>query len=467
MITDTRTTLLHREAEDTVTAWILQSDENVYTAFSSGLRPEMFSIPAYSIIAEAANRFIHESGDPYSMESLHQYVAMVARDRKGQAPPLSMLVTMATTKTHSEEAYLMVVKNWHLIREARNLAEWITSTLAFTPNPLTLLSELSSRIDALRGETKSERVVVGEDAAKRSRSELRHRVQQQRDGSIRTYPWPWALWEKHVLHLGDGFVGCIYALDKIGKSAYLENIAEYWTGNGLQVAFIHAENQLSYTQMRRQCRLSGYSFTKIRDGLLRDDELEEIERAESVTPGSKNLHYIYGAGADMETLCADVRQLHHEGRCDAVVLDYLQKVQFSRHTSSAFRGNDEMMQAHNAELLKSLAANLGIPIMTASQMRKSATTSTVKTRQEVRGSGQISEKFQLAITLDRPLLDEAEARFINDKGKLRHRVNAGDYSPIITVRVDAQNVGGTATFKQMYHGDRFLIVDPPLMGVNP
>lgn len=453
--------LLHLEAEETVASWLLQDEENSYTAFAAGLRSEQLATPHYATIVEAVYRFVMEPNpEPFDLTSIHRYAQAVAKESKQKsAPPLSLLHQLAASDTRRAQAYLPVVRDWHLLRESDGLATWIRDVLQMAPQPDALLGELNARIDAIRDGVKADDTVMdGKQATEEYLRELDADIERVRTGSMKTYPWLWFSWDQHINELAEGFVGCIYALDGVGKSAYLENIAEYWAQQGLQVAFIHAENQRKYTLNRRATRLTGVPFRRINERTITDEERNEIWQA-SREPWTANMQYVYGASKDMETLCAEVRQLHREGKCDAVVLDYLQKVQFSRGTMSAFRGNTEGMEARNAELLKSMAADLKIPVMTASQMRKSATDSRIKTRQEVRGSGQISEKFQLAITLDRPLLSAEDAKIINNAHKLTHLVNVGDYSPLVTVRADKQNTGGTATFKQLYHGNRYLIED--------
>lgn len=452
--------LNNREAEEQVIAHLLQEEENAAKAFLDGLQPAMFSIPQYTIVSEAVYRFLHD-GQPWHIEGIHTECIKVARECKKTAPPLSMLVSLATKQTHASSAFLHIVKSWHMLRGAEELARWVLDTVVAAPDPAQLIGELNSRLDDIRGGVRQNTSIInGREATREHLAELDNMMQRHREGLITEYPWPWHSWELNVAPLFPGFVGQVIADTKTGKSSYLENIAEGWAGEGLQVGFVHAENQRNYTLCRRDARLTGLDFISVMYGRLSNEERKMLGDTLRQNPWTDRITYIYGAGDDMETVVGKMKTATKEYGVQCWVLDYFNKIQFNRRLDKL--SSMEPKEAHNAEVLKTFAADNDIPVMTAAQMNKESHGSRTKRSVGQRGSGQVREKFQLNITLDRPLLTASEAKALNSfSGKLGHTVNEGTMSPLFTVRVDSQNVGSDATFKQLYIGPRFTIIDPP------
>jgi hypothetical protein len=104
--------------------------------------------------------------------------------------------------------------------------------------------------------------------------------------------------------------------------------------------------------------------------------------------------------------------------------------------------------------LKSWAVKHKVPAFTAVQMNKDGQGSGRQTRQNIRGSGEVSEKSQLVVVLTREICENDE---IGPNGVLTAR--KGEYSPLMTVRVDKQNRGRTAEWQMFYVGKHFEVRD--------
>jgi hypothetical protein len=135
------------------------------------------------------------------------------------------------------------------------------------------------------------------------------------------------------------------------------------------------------------------------------------------------------------------------------VLDYLNKMRPSREQAKIFGNNPYERQADDMEQLKTWAVQHGAPVMTAAQMNKEGQESGRKTRKVIRGSGQLSEKAQIVITLDRDIL---ESPFFLDGNS---SIPAGEYSPIVKMRIDKQNRGRTGEFQQFFIGRYYEVLD--------
>jgi hypothetical protein len=146
-----------------------------------------------------------------------------------------------------------------------------------------------------------------------------------------------------------------------------------------------------------------------------------------------------------------------EGVCQAVVLDYLDKMQPSRAQAKLYGDQIWERQSNDVELLKTFAERHSLPIMTASQGNKGMQqTSGVRTRKDIQGSGAKTQKAQMVAILTREMVGDDGLR----DGKGVVLAEPGEYSPFIDVRIDKQNRGKTGvTMRQFLIGQFFDIRD--------
>lgn len=144
-----------------------------------------------------------------------------------------------------------------------------------------------------------------------------------------------------------------------------------------------------------------------------------------------------------------------EGVCQAVVFDYLDKVRPTRGQSQLYGNNLWERQADDMEQLKAFAEKSKLTVLTATQGNKSMQDAGTQTRQAIQGSGQKSQKSQLVVILTRDLVGSGGMKDSN--GALI--AAAGEYSPMVNVRVDKQNIGRTGGFQQVLVGQYFTVRD--------
>jgi len=290
---------------------------------------------------------------------------------------------------------------------------------------------------------------------------LRERIRDfQRADNIR-FNWPWESWNKFIRPLRKSMVGVITAPDGMGKTTYLEEIAEYWAKIGWQVVYVHLEDSFDYKMDRRDARISGVHMWHIEDGELSPDEQVKIAAAHEEMAGmASRLHYYHAAGKSMLEIMAELEARCAEGVCQAVVLDYIDKVQATRGQLKAYGDNAYERQANDMELLKTFAEVHDLPILTATQGNKDMYGAGVKTRQNIAGSIQKSQKAQLVVILTRDIVGPDGLYDVNGK----HLADPGEYNPLVNVRVDKQNRGRTGSFFQRMIGEYFRIRDIPAGG---
>jgi replicative DNA helicase len=251
-------------------------------------------------------------------------------------------------------------------------------------------------------------------------------------------------------------VGILAAADGMGKTTFLEQVAEYWAECGYQTVYVHLEDALDYKLDRRTARQALVEMNHIEDGTLTAEEWRKVEAADHrMAQWACNLHYYHAAGKCMGEIVRELESRISEGVCQAVVFDYLDKVQPSRGQAKLFGDNTWERQAADMESLKTFAEKANIPVFTATQGNKSMQNGGTQTRQNIQGSGQKSQKAQLVIILSRDIVGDG-GLYDSDNVLL---AEAGEYSPIVNVRVDKQNRGRTGGFKQYLAGKYFTVRD--------
>jgi len=280
-------------------------------------------------------------------------------------------------------------------------------------------------------------------------------MEQAAAGAALVFDWPWESWRRRIRPLEAGMLGLIAAPDGIGKSLYLEEIAEHWARRGIQTVLVHLEDNHAYKLNRRLARWSGVPLADIEDGRLTPAQLEAIRQAQrNIEPWAANLHYYHAPGETAREIVRELETRVREGVCQAVVIDYLDKIAPSRAQVKLFGENSWERQANDVEGLKTFGERNGLPIMAATQGNKQMQGAGTKTRAAIQGSGQKSQKAQLVIILTRDLLEKP---ITDASGNVTHE--AGEYSPVVAVRIDKQNRGKTGEMKQVLNGAAFRIAD--------
>lgn len=240
------------------------------------------------------------------------------------------------------------------------------------------------------------------------------------------------------------------------NTTYLEMIAEHWVSRGIQTVYVHLEDELGYKLDRRAARHAMVALDKIEDGTLTADERDRLNDANRrIGAWADGLHYLDAAGESMTSIVRELESRVAEGVCEAVVFDYLDKVQASRGQAQLFAGNTWERQANDMEQLKTFAEKHKIPVLTATQGNKQMQAPGVQTRQAIQGSGQKSHKAQLVVILTRDLVG---ADGLKDRNG-RVLASSGEYSPVVKVRIDKQNRGKTGNLQQFMVGQYFAVRD--------
>lgn len=256
--------------------------------------------------------------------------------------------------------------------------------------------------------------------------------------------FPWASWNELIDPLEPGILGVVTAPDGQGKTIYAESIAEFWAQHKNRVAFVHYELNRKLMMLRRTSRHTSILSRTIKEGKLTPEEKAKIKAmAPRLKAWDGFISYLHTPGWSMEKTIAELSKLHAEGKLDAVVVDYLEKVAPSRRQVQLFGANIYQREADNVEQLKNFAEATGIPVLMLAQMSKAGKNAGFDKvdRTDMRGAGEKSDKANLVVILN------------------RERIGDG-YSNTVDVLVDKNTMGKLGTCRQIMQPEFFRVADP-------
>lgn len=207
-----------------------------------------------------------------------------------------------------------------------------------------------------------------------------------------------------------GILHVVVAKSSVGKTTYMEHVAEYNAQRGQRVAYYHYELSEKLMETRRMARWSGVPYSYLRNGRDHYDIYTEkgllLKRysVAQVLDGLRewlpNLVTIECAGWTAERIAADIQRLHARGECDLAVVDYLQKMPLPNMKGA----NTAVLLGMNAEILKTVAEQTGIPIVLGCQVRRGDHDDGTKkpSKEDIRNSGEIEEKANQIVVMHRP-----------------------------------------------------------------
>ena len=450
--------LTHPTAEATTLA-AMRDDAELATQLAETLEMTDYSTPQYQAIFEAIKR-LAASMEPLDAQSIADEALRVAKEQKLKVTITPQFVAALVGDPRRAVAYAATVKRRSWLRKASDVATWILAELQANPDPDELFVAAQERWQALMPKRERGATLYGWETIEHTHETLLQREVDALDGNARRFDWPtqWVSWNKWVRPLRAGLVGVLAAPDGVGKSTYLEWIAEHWAQRGNKTVMVHLEDDHDYKLDRRMARWSSVPLDAIEDGTLTGQQRDAIADAETkIATWAANLHYTHAPGWSMSEIIKELRKLIDEGECQCVVLDYIDKCAADRRQMQLFGTNQYLREGDDMNALKNFAEQVGVPVFTATQGNKSMQDQgKVQTRQNIDGSGKKSQRAQLVMILTRSIV--GVGGLWDGSTKLAEE---GDYSPIATLRVDKQNRGATKTFFQVFRGECYRIGDLP------
>lgn len=447
--------LVNQTAEETTIKALCHGDTQTAVALAETLEATDYHDQRYQVVFMAATNLLR-GVEPVDTKAILEECRSIAAEYKLKVNVTPELIDKLTGDTSKAVSYAATVKRMAWLRRTADFAYWLVTELQRNPDPNELFTAAQERFQVLQPERINKDFVYGWDTIGLQQKTIEQRVKEAQEGTCKRFDWPWAAWNGIIRPLASGMVGILAAPDGMGKTTYLEIVAEHWAIRGHQVVYVHLEDALEYKLNRRTARQALVEIDHIEDGRLMREEWRKIQDADKrMTPWAGNLHYYHAAGKSMLEIIRELESRIAEGVCNAVVFDYLDKVQPTRGQAKLFGDNAWERQASDMEALKTFAEKQSVPVFTATQGNKSMQSGGTQTRQAIQGSGQKSQKAQLVVILTRDIVGDGGLYDANDE----LLAGAGEYSPIVNVRVDKQNRGKTGGFKQFLVGKFFTVKD--------
>jgi len=199
----------------------------------------------------------------------------------------------------------------------------------------------------------------------------------------------------------------------VGKTSLALHFAKTAAQKGLWVNFFSYEmtdTQLEKILIASECKVDR---TNIRDSKLTKSDLKEIEKSVGII---ENLPILWNTKRfNVEQIEQIVRQNKKAGRCDLVIVDYIQLVRPSEIKSSR-----EQQVSHISSTMKQIGLNYKIPIIGLSQLNRSIESRADKkpTLSDLRESGSLEQDADIVLF---PFRNEDDQYFISI-GKNRNGV---------------------------------------------
>lgn len=448
--------LLHPTAESTTLA-AMRDDTDLAMQLASTLDAADFASDKHKLVFLAIKNLLN-SVEAIDAHTIAAECAVVAREHKIAAIVHADFVSGLVGDARRAIAYAATVKRMAWLRSAGDFAYWLIDELKDNPAPDDIFTAAQERLQTLAPRTDRGATMYGWETIDSHRAAVKERRLEAESGLTRRFDWPWASWNQWVRPLRSGLVGVLAAPDGVGKSTYLEWIAEHWAKRNNKVVMVHLEDDHQYKLDRRMARHSMVPLSAIEDGSLTPQQVASITEAErSMNDWVDNLHYTHAPGWSMSDVIKELQKIVDEGECEAVVMDYIDKCEADRRQLQLYGNNQYLREGDNMNALKNFAEKAGIPIFTATQGNKSMQEQgKVQTRQAIDGSGKKSQRAQLVMILTRDIV--GAGGLWDGTNKIAEE---GDYSPIATLRIDKQNRGMTKTFHQVFRGECYRIGDLP------
>lgn len=248
-----------------------------------------------------------------------------------------------------------------------------------------LLDAVRGRLDALAGDLPSGGTVSGTDALCGFYARLVGGEVQP----VVTSGFPRL---DRALCIAGGKLIVIGARPSVGKSALLLHLAMNALDAGRRVLLVSLEMGVDEVIGRMTARQSGVPVQAISTHSLSETQLGRVVEGFSLLPGDR--FSICTTAQTAQDVRREALRMRADGGLDLIVVDYLQLLDAGRKTSNRAEAVGVVTRA-----LKSLAMELKIPILTASQLNRASERNDAPRLSDLRESGSIEQDADAVLLL--------------------------------------------------------------------
>ena len=195
-----------------------------------------------------------------------------------------------------------------------------------------------------------------------------------------------------ALCIAGGKLIVIGARPSVGKSALLLHLAMNALDAGRRVLLVSLEMGADEVIGRMTARQSGVPVQAISTHSLSETQLGRVVEGFSLLPGDR--FSICTTAQTAQDVRREALRMRADGGLDLIVVDYLQLLDAGRKTSNRAEAVGVVTRA-----LKSLAMELKIPILTASQLNRASERNDAPRLSDLRESGSIEQDADAVLLL--------------------------------------------------------------------
>ncbi len=242
-------------------------------------------------------------------------------------------------------------------------------------------------------------IVEPEEHAKR----MLEMVSGRRQGKQKSLKFGYVDLDRFVGGMTGGNLVIVGARPGVGKSQWMQEVALYNCHKAVLIA--SAEMSLAEYDERDIAMSTGISVERQRSGQLTGEEWDSIQQLVADVSG-RRLYFLEGK-VSTDSIARKARLLHETKGLDLIVVDYLQLLRDSVERKAGDSIRERVGYISNN--LKSLARELDIPVLAASQLNRNVEGRENKrpTMADLKESGSIEQDADIVLLLHRPDLYDA------------------------------------------------------------
>ena len=288
------------------------------------------------------------------------------------------------TSTRLDE-YIKILRNNELKRDLLRIAMTAGDMSTKTENAQDVVDYLDKEIGRLGSSAISDKTRTMSQIAQDGQEELLRMVSGQpfQKGLLTGFP----SFDSLINGLQPKSMVVIAARPSVGKTAIVMNFAENIIAHspGKRILFFSLEMDGMSILQRIVSSISGVPISRMRDGLVSEEQKRAIKQATEALCSNDNLMVNDSSDMTISQIRAVARHKALRGKIDLIIVDYLQFVQAPGQSK-------DVQTAEISRGMKAMAKELGCPVVVLSQLnRDSEKTDRRPKLSDLRDSGAIEQ----------------------------------------------------------------------------
>lgn len=392
----------------------LLANNKAYDRVGEFLRPEHFADPAHAAVYAAIARRV-ESGQLADVVTLRgEFENAGTLQEVGGAAYLVQLLSAMVGIINAGEYGRLIRDAWarRQVIDACEVAVGRAFGMGGEDEAGAIVADLDERLSTVAQGQDVAAIVDGATVANRAFDDFLRAV--DRRGAVAGVPTGYATLDRRLGGMRRGQLLVLAGRPGMGKTAMLAGIAARAAAGGARVLFVSAEMVPEDVMARALAAVSGLPLGAVRDGARIPPGTNRWEPFERHSPevaqvanaarrlASLPIHWDGSDAPQLAAVRARARRLARRrgGGVDLVVVDYLGRTRGSDHSRDAGRYAEVSELARG---YKTLARELGIPVLLGSQMSRASEKRDDRRPMlsDLRDSGEIEQEADVVMFLHR------------------------------------------------------------------